>query len=541
MRWWMLALVALGVSLGLVGQADAESKLAFVVGIDAYPHLPAEAQLQRAVTDAESMAASLERLGFVVTKLGRDVTVNQDIFLKRFAAWTRNIQPGDTALFYFAGHGVGINGANYLVPADIPDLADADEFLFRAHALAEAEIRNRIQARSARVVLLMLDACRNNPFSSAGRSIALLRGLEPIDSSKGVLTIYAAGYGQTALDRLSDTGDSNPNSIFTRVVLSEIEKPGLNLLDFSEDVRDKVATLAQTVGHEQVPAVDNQLLGGRSVYLAGNPTNPTSLPPPSHEPPSDEVAWRYVQGTTDPILLRRFITDYPLSSYKDKAQDRLAVLERPQITTPPSPPEPPSDEMAWRYVQETGNPDILRKFMTDFPTSHHKSEAETRLAALEKPPAAMTEPGLTPPVSNTRPADEVLWDKVATSETPQPIRDFIDLFPQSGFLSKAQERLSILDKNAWTLTTMDNPAKIRAYLTAFPNGQFYQIAAQRLAALEATKPNIAAPKSAPALAPMRRLVRRPIPIIQHRALQTHQIARAHPNHCFGFGGEQYCQ
>ena len=114
-----------------------------------------------------------------MTTLAANIKVDQDLFLRRFSAWTRSIEPGDFVIFYFAGHGVGISNANYLVPADMPDFTDADEYTFRAHAIAESEIRDRIKESGARVAVLMLDACRNNPFASNGRGIAFSRSYSP--------------------------------------------------------------------------------------------------------------------------------------------------------------------------------------------------------------------------------------------------------------------------------------------------------------------------------------------------------------------------
>lgn len=433
--------------------ASAEHRLAFVVGINAYSHLGADAQLQRAVADAESVGDSLTRLGFTVTKMARDSSVNQDQFLKRFSAWTKDIEPGDTALFYFAGHGVGIAGTNYLAPADMPDLADADEFLFRAHAISETEIRSRIQNRGAGVTVMMLDACRNNPFRSSDRSIALSRGLEPIESTMGVLTIYAAGYGQTALDRLSDVNDPDPNSLFTRVLLSEMTKPGVSLLDLSENVREKVARLAHSAGHDQVPAVDNQLLGGRSVFLAG-PASAAATIVPSET--LDEVAWRYIRQTTDTSLLNRFISEYPESRHRSEATALLMQLEK------------------------RGTPN----------GSDQGSDSPLQAAEPHRP---VVRPSV----------DEVTWSQVSSSDDPQKVRDFLERFPQSTYRSAAEERLRQLDTAAWSLLDPRSSNALKAYTGNFPNGIHYKEAVQSLANFESPNLSDDGPRSLPVLPPSR--------------------------------------
>ena len=535
----LLVLLAL---VGLCGEAFAERRLAFVVGIDRYPHLDGDAQLQRAISDADSIGQRLGTLGFDVTRLSDATVVDQDVFLKRFASWTREIQPGDFAFFYFAGHGVSINNVNYLVPADMPNLSEADEYLFRAHALDETDIRDRIRARGAGVTLLMLDACRNNPFGSSDRSVAPTRGLARIEPTKGVLTIYSAGYGQTALDRLSDAGDSNPNSVFTRVVLAELDKPEENLLDLSENVRNRVAELAQSVGHEQVPAVDNELLGGRQIYLSA----PKPVAPPA--PAADDVMWSYIGSTTDATVLHKFIEAYPSSPHRGEADTRLASLERP-VVLPPTPPEPTADDVAWRYLQRTTDANELNRFITDYPKSRHATEAQQRLADLAVPPAAAA---TSPP--GVPAADERAWTRVATSDAPQDVRNFLQDFPQSGFSDEAKHRLQALDDAAWARASPGNLAAIGRYLFDFPEGLHRKQANDKLTELEVPKPvsQDVKPALAPDPAPKRHITRRERPVaiasVRHDALRPssapHRLVKtaapAHESKCFGFGGEQYC-
>src|SRR5687768_14743195 len=117
MRLGRLIGVAVAAFLIAAGPAAAEKKLALVVGINGYPNFPDEMQLERAVADAEAIAETLGGLGFRVTRLTEGVT--QEAFLRRFGEFLSSIERGDTALFFFAGHGVGIDGTNYLIPADV--------------------------------------------------------------------------------------------------------------------------------------------------------------------------------------------------------------------------------------------------------------------------------------------------------------------------------------------------------------------------------------------------------------------------------------
>ena len=107
----------------------------------------------------------------MVTRLTRDAT--HEAFLRRFGEFVSSIEPGDTVLFFFAGHGNALGNSNYLIPADIPGLS-GNELLVRSRALAETDLTESIQSRGARVTLMVIDARRNNPFPKTGtRSLGL--------------------------------------------------------------------------------------------------------------------------------------------------------------------------------------------------------------------------------------------------------------------------------------------------------------------------------------------------------------------------------
>jgi hypothetical protein len=342
---WSLILV-----VGLSVPALAENRLAFVVGINAYPHLPADAQLQRAVTDAGSVADALTRLGFRVTRMTEATSL--DDILGGFDRFTHAIEPGDTVLFYYAGHGISLDDGNYLIPADVPALGPTDERIAKRHAIAERDIKQSLRAAGARVAIVVLDACRNNPFPARGtRAIGGgTRGLARIEATDGVYSLYSAREGQSALDRLSDT-DPDRNSVFTRVFLKALETPGVNLSELGDIVRDDVAALARRANQEQVPAVSNDMIGARTVYLAGPPSAAAAaaaLPPPPVPPPAppapapDDIAWSFIATTTDARQLDTFLARFPQSPHRAEAEARLADLGRATMAALP-PPAPPAE------------------------------------------------------------------------------------------------------------------------------------------------------------------------------------------------------
>jgi len=250
----------LGCLIVLLSAPAAQAKrVALVIGNDVYTNMPAAQQLQKAVNDARTIGRALTSLGFDVTigtNLGRQAMVD------RLSDFTAKLAPGDTAALFFAGHGVAIGGVNYLVPSDVPPVNEGAEARVRGASLAEPDIIAEIQAKSVSVALLVIDACRDNPFPrNAGRSIGSSRGLADAKPARGIFTIYSAGIGQTALDRLTDR-DPEPNSVFTRIFAEELVKPGLHLGDLAVETRERVAALAL-----------------RATDRAGNPA-PTSRRPP---------------------------------------------------------------------------------------------------------------------------------------------------------------------------------------------------------------------------------------------------------------------
>ncbi|ACA16115.1 peptidase C14 caspase catalytic subunit p20 [Methylobacterium sp. 4-46] len=314
--------------------ARAERRLAFVVGVNAYANLPQGMQLERAVRDAETVADALQSLDFRVARLTREATLTG--FLTAFGAFTREVEPGDTVLFYFAGHGVALDGVNYLIPADIPSLAAGGEGVVRKLALAEADIIQDIQSRGARVTILVIDACRDNPFPKAGsRTLGAPRGLAFKEPPQGVFSLYSAGAGQQALDRLPGS-DPSPNSVFTRVFAAELRKPGTSLVDLGETVREEVAALARRANHDQIPAVYNQVLGARRIMLAGA----RAEPPAPAAPRADEIAWRFLKTSTDPEALRSFVAQFGDSPLRAEAQARLAEIETSRRQTVAALPRP---------------------------------------------------------------------------------------------------------------------------------------------------------------------------------------------------------
>ena len=266
-----------------VAPAFAEKRIALVIGNDRYQNLSAERQLQKAANDAQAVGNSLSRIGFQVI---RGVNLTRQGMIDKLSELTARLEPGDTAAFFYAGHGVAIGGVNYLVPSDVPSVSPDAESRVRGASIAEGDVVAEIQGKGVRVALLVLDACRDNPFPRSGtRAVGGTRGLADAKPARGIFTLYSAGIGQSALDRL-EPNDPNRNSVFTRVLIQELGNPGVDLGGLAIEVRERVAELAlkakddagQPDPHDQTPAYYDQTIGGR-VYLAGLPKSRDEAPP----------------------------------------------------------------------------------------------------------------------------------------------------------------------------------------------------------------------------------------------------------------------
>jgi hypothetical protein len=250
-----ILLSAFELAFCLPGPAQAEKRVALLVGNNGYDNVP---QLDTAINDARALGETLRKIGFRVF-----VGENQSrrSMSEAFLAFDRTIELGDTALFFFAGHGFEIHGQNYLLPTDVPPATEGQEELVRDASFAVESIIDRLQARGARITILVLDACRNNPFERSGtRALRGTRGLAPLTPSEGVFVVFSAGAKQTALDSLGPN-DLDPNSVFTRNFIRELVTPTLTLVQIAKRTQIEVKQLAASVHHEQAPAYYDQIVG----------------------------------------------------------------------------------------------------------------------------------------------------------------------------------------------------------------------------------------------------------------------------------------
>jgi hypothetical protein len=262
--FWVCSLAAIVLTIGLTfaAPAYAENRVALVIGNNDYKNVP---RLQKAVNDARAMGDALKQLGFNVMVAEN---LNRQQFSQALLTFDNMVEAGDTAFFFYAGHGFEIAGQNFLLPTDVPAATEGQEELVRDASVLADRIIERLQNKKARTSILVFDACRNNPFERAGtRAVAGGGGLAPMTQlPEGVFSVFSAGPRQTALDRLSND-DANPNSVFTRTFAKELVQPGLNMVQVAQRTRRLVSEMAETVHHKQIPVYFDQMVD--DVFLNG--------------------------------------------------------------------------------------------------------------------------------------------------------------------------------------------------------------------------------------------------------------------------------
>jgi formylglycine-generating enzyme required for sulfatase activity/uncharacterized caspase-like protein len=315
------------VLLLLPAWVQAAPRVALVIGNGAYATAPA---LPNPSADATAMAAALEDLGFTVIR-GIDLDgVGMRRAIRDFA---HALDRTEIALFYYAGHGIQRGGANYLIPVDAELTRDSDIDLA---AIDLDLVLRQIDDRAATRIVL-LDACRNNPFATqlaqgaaASRSLSLVApGLAPVQTAGGALIGFATDPGAVALD-----GDGR-HSPFTEALLDHIATPGLEINVLMTRVRADV--FART-GQQQRPWTTTSLIG--EVYLAGG----TQAGRTDTAAEIELAYWRSVEAGGGAADYAAYLAHFPDGIFAEIARLRLAALPAAPVDQAAAPPPPEAAE-----------------------------------------------------------------------------------------------------------------------------------------------------------------------------------------------------
>ena len=311
--------------------ALAAGRVALVVGNGAYEHTPA---LRNPANDAADVAAALAGLGFAVIE-GRDL--DREAFEAKLREFARAARGAEAALFFYAGHGIQVEGENFLLPVDAR-LSEELDLDFEA-----LELRAFLRQMRGRANLVFLDACRDNPLAQdlarsmgASRSAAIGRGLGRVDAGSGTLIAYATQPGNVAAD---GTGRNSP---FTAALLRHIAVPGRSVNDLLTAVTGDVAAATD---NRQQPWTHSSLRA--PFYFAAPEAAPVAVPaapaattsPPAggangtarltaEQLAAERLFWESVKDSDDPADLEAYRSRYPGGTYEALAVNRLERLRR---------------------------------------------------------------------------------------------------------------------------------------------------------------------------------------------------------------------
>jgi hypothetical protein len=341
-------------------------RVALVVGNGAYTSVPG---LKNPPNDARDMAAMLRTLGFDVTS---GVNVNQRDMKRLIREFGMKLRGGGSGLFYYAGHGVQSKGRNYLIPVDANIQSEAE---VEDSGVDAALVLNFMDDAQNGLNIVILDACRNNPFARSFRSAN--DGLAQVDAPTGTLIAYATAPGRVASD------GSGQNGLYTSELLKQMQVPGISITDMFMRVRAEV--MKQT-GNNQVPWEASSLVG--SFYFSGGPGNPAAISESKINPAAFELSyWETIKNSMNAEDFKAYLARYPNGQFAELATNQINALE---VVAKPVEREPLSRETMgateiafWDSVKTSTNADDFRAYLKKYPNGAFAELAKNRLEPLE--------------------------------------------------------------------------------------------------------------------------------------------------------------
>jgi hypothetical protein len=427
-----IVLSAIALALGLLNtpiwadSASRDRRVALVVGNSAYQHAPA---LPNPARDAKALAAKFKNAGFEVVEAQYEV--GHLDFKRAIRKFEDTAADSDIAVVYFAGHGIEIHGVNYIIPVDAKLASDRD-------AEDEAITLDRLMESvdgARRVRLVILDACRDNPFARnmKHQRTASVRGINPglvavEPSSSNTLIAFAAKAGSVAED------GEREHSPFAAALLDHLFVPGLDLRFAFGRVRDDVL---KNTGNRQEPFVYGSL-GKDNVALVPGPKQEYTLTPSEFE--GEKSDYNLVEKIGTRGAWEVFLAQHPKGFYSELARqqiDKLKSADAAQITVAayepsktPTPAPSTDEQRAWDKIKDSNDASDFRAFIKRYPSSPLANKAQTHLDAI------------------ARAEEEKAWNKIKDSGDPAKFRDFIKKYPASPLAATAQSNLDALARAA---------------------------------------------------------------------------------------------
>ncbi len=397
-----LPLAALILVLFVMADVSASPRTALVIGNSRYQISP----LKNPVNDATDMANTLTQFDFDV-----NLQINADhrTMVRAIRDFGRTIKKhGGVGLFYYAGHGIQVRGRNYLIPLGAVIESEGDA---QFEAVDAGFVLSKMQDAGNDMNIVILDACRNNPFARNFRSSA--QGLARMDAPKGSIVAYATAPGELAAD------GSGRNGIYTKHLIQNIQAPQLKLEDVFKNVRRAVV---METANKQVPWESSSLMG--QFYFSA----PEPSPPPQQTPPESDKSdiltkqaeilfWDSIQNSTDPAMFEAFLLQFPDGIFANLATMKITQLTRarqsaliakkdsvPTVTeNKPTPPQRVKPAEKKETITETGT--TYSGFVSPPATQAVSAKKQPETPPKTKPAQTKTEVKQTSP--HKKPVDTI--------------------------------------------------------------------------------------------------------------------------------------
>ncbi len=288
---------------------DTSKRYALIIGNKDYRTAP----LKNSANDARDMAKVLRQSKFDVTLKINASQRDMESAIRRFGSKLRG---GGAGLFYYAGHGIQINGRNYLIPIGATIETESD---VKYEAVDAGLILGKMEDAGNGLNIIILDACRNNPFARSFRSSA--KGLAKMDAPKGSIVAYSTAPGSVAAD------GNEKNGIYTKNLIREMRKPGRTIEQILKHVR--VAVVSET-SNKQVPWESSSLMGNFYFNNKGGSVNITVPPSKTviQRMDDEEEMWQLIKESSDSSDIKMFLDTYPNGRFRNHAKLKLRQIEK---------------------------------------------------------------------------------------------------------------------------------------------------------------------------------------------------------------------
>jgi tol-pal system protein YbgF len=427
-----------------------EPRIALVIGNAKYKDAP----LRNPLNDARAFAASLREVGFDVIQLEN---AGQREMARAITRFGEKLADGGVGLFYFSGHGLQVRGRNFLVPVDAEI---GSENSVRNEAIDVDQVLDQMGGSSTRLNLVILDACRNNPFERRFRGSS--SGLASINAPKGTLIAYSTAPGSVAAD-----GEGN-NGVYTGALLKTMRQAGVRVEEVFKEVRAEVSRITNDA---QVPWESSSLTGDFFFKPAPPPpppapqpaaapvaqalamTAPTPSPPPAVTIDPGELAfWDAIKQSTNAGDYQAYLEAFPNGRFAPLARNRIKMHAPPPTVA--SAPEP-----ALEMEETSGDFVASRKLrLVDRPAANGKTvrtveagtpvtmQARTRGGGWAKIAVDGRTRGWveSDALKEAQAAEAEEWDRIREGRDTAALQGFLRRFPSGAFAADARTALAAI-------------------------------------------------------------------------------------------------